>query len=147
MVRASIVVLSVVACGVALCRADEPVFSGPQLGEKLTPFKVQGALGPAAGKQFEFLAELKGAPMVLVFVLDLTRPASRLLKAVDLQGKKWEPDGLKTHIIWLSADKVKTEEYLNNAKRSLGLQAPVSISVDGIEGPGNYGLNRKVTLT
>lgn len=137
----------VLVLGSANVRADEPVFSGPQPGEKLTSFKVLAFSGPQAGKEFEVLDQVKGAPTLLVFVHEITRPALQLLRPLDLYGTKLAGDGLATHFVWLTADKSKTEQFLNTARNSLNLKAPVSISLDGLEGPGNYGLNRKVALT
>lgn len=126
---------------------DDPVFSGPQPGEKLTPFKVFRYAGSDAGKETQLLAQSKGEPMLLVFVHELTRPAFQLMRPLDLYASKLAKEGFVTHFIWLSADRTKTEETLNRAKKSLNLRSPVSISLDGLEGPGNYGLNRKVALT
>jgi hypothetical protein len=133
--------------GSASVRAEEPVFSGPQPGEKLTAFKVLGFSGPQAGKEFEVLDQIKGAPTLLVFVHEITRPAFQLLRPLDLYGAKLAADGLATHFVWLTADRSRTEQFLNNARNSLNFKAPLSISLDGLEGPGNYGLNRKVALT
>jgi hypothetical protein len=47
----------------------------------------------------------------------------------------------------LSSDRPKAEQFLQTARGSLNLKAPAGISVDGQEGPGNYGLNRKMTVT
>jgi hypothetical protein len=148
MVRALMVSL---ACTLLLsaraAAADDPIFSGPQTGEKLTALKVQGVLGALAGKELDVVEAAKGGPLVVVFVHELTRPSRQALLPIDHFGEKWAADGLATHFIWLTADKGKTEEWLKTAQRSLSLKAPVSISLDGLEGPGNYGLNRKVTLT
>ncbi|MGE3808680.1 MAG: hypothetical protein AB7K24_28780 [Gemmataceae bacterium] len=127
--------------------ADDPIFSGPQVGEKLTALKVQGVLGAQAGKELDLVAEAKGGPLVLIFVHEITRPGRQAMLPLDALGEKWAKDGLTTHFIWLTADKGKTEEFLKTAQRSLSFKSPVSISLDGLEGPGNYGLNRKVTLT
>jgi hypothetical protein len=133
---------------ICLCAlADEPVFSGPQPGEKLTPFKVLGSTGPDAGKEVELIGRLNGAPTLLIFVHEATRPGHQLMRPLDHYGAKLAKDGFATHFVWLAADKTKAEAYLNAAKNSLNLKAPISISLDGQEGPGNYGLNRKVTLT
>jgi hypothetical protein len=147
MLRASIQTLGLLAFAVTLVRADDPVFSGPQPGEKLTACKVQSVFGPSAGKELELIGEIKEAPVVLVFVHEATRPAHRVLRALDHYGARWADAGLATHFVWLSADRTKTEEFLKAGRGSLGLQCPVSIALDGLEGPGNYGLNRKVTLT
>src|SRR5262245_42827617 len=51
----------------------EPVFSGPQVGEKLPAFKVKGVLGDDAGKELDFVKKADGKPIVLVFVHDFNR--------------------------------------------------------------------------
>ncbi len=127
--------------------ADDPVFSGPQPSEKLTPFKVLGHSGPHAGKETQLLADGKGGPLLLVFVHELTRPGRQLLLPLDVYGGKLVKDGFATHFIWLTADRTKTEEFLTRAKGALAFHSPISISLDGLEGPGSYGLNRKVSLT
>lgn len=125
---------------------DDKVFSGPQPGEKLTVFKAKGIWGANEGKEFQAMKNAKG-PVMLIFVHEVTRPAFQLLRPVDFYADKLKKDGLQTTFVWLTADKTKTENWLNFAKKSLRLRSPVAISLDGLEGPGNYGLNRKVTLT
>jgi hypothetical protein len=139
--------LVLTAFGASAPAGDDKVFSGPQPGEKLTAFKVLGFSGPHAGKEFEAISDVKGRPALLIFVHEITRPAMQFMRPVDYYATKLAKDGLAAHIVWLSADKTKTETYLTTAQKSLGLKSPVSISLDGIEGPGNYGLNRKVALT
>jgi hypothetical protein len=132
--------------GLARAGGDQ-VFSGPQPGEKLTAFKVHAFSGPAAGKEIQLLADPKDTPRVLVFIHELNRLAFQLLRPVDQYAARLHKDGLETHFIMLTADRAKTEQYLEGAQKALALAAPIVISLDGIEGPGNYGLNRKVTLT
>ena len=127
--------------------ADEPVFSGPQPKEKVTAFKVLGFQGPHAGKEAELIKDNKGEPTMLVFIHETTRPGFQLMRPIDLYASKLSKDGLSTHFIWLHADKTEAEKFLNQAKNSLKLKSPMAISLDGIEGPGNYGLNRKMTIT
>ncbi|GIW81662.1 MAG: hypothetical protein KatS3mg105_3469 [Gemmatales bacterium] len=143
--RPGCVALLLLASGWGL--ADEPVFSGPQPGEKMTPFKVVGAYGPMAGKEFTVLENASDSPVLLVFVHEMTRPLLQLLRPVDAFADKWSQAGLKAHIVMLTADRTETDRFLARAKRSLNLKTPTSISLDGLEGPGNYGLNRKVTVT
>lgn len=147
MLRLPLTFLAVAFACTSAARADEPVFSGPQPGEKLSPFKVLDFSGPDAGKEVELLGRLKGAPTLLIFVHEATRPGFQLMRPLDLYGSKLAKDGLATHFVWLAADKTEKEKWLNTAKTSLNLKSPLSISLDGIEGPGNFGLNRKVTLT
>src|SRR3990172_8013240 len=93
-------------------QSDDPVYSGPQPGEKLATFKVLGFTGPQAGKEFEFLEPIKGAPTLLVFVHELTRPASQLMRPLDLYGSKLAEDGFATHFVWLAADRSAAEDRL-----------------------------------
>ena len=123
------------------------MFSGPQPGEKLTPFRVRAFSGPEAGEEVELPGPIEGKPTVLVFVHEITRPALQLIRPIDHFGAKWADLGLATRVVWLAADPAEAEEFLNRARDSLRLKSPVVISLDGAEGPGNYGLNRKVTLT
>ncbi len=124
---------------------DERVFSGPQPGEKLGSFKAHAVFGPESGKEIELATT--GKPTLLIFVHEVTRPAFQLIRPVDHYATSLSKMGLDTHFVWLTADKSKTEQFLQTAKKSLSLKSPVAISSDGIEGPGSYGLNRKVTLT
>ena len=49
----------------AALKADERVFSGPQAGEKLAPFKVRGAFDDAAGKEIDFVEAAGARPFLL----------------------------------------------------------------------------------
>jgi hypothetical protein len=93
------------------------------------------------------LNDKSDAPTVLIFVHEATRPGLQLMRPLDWYGQKLASEGVVTHFVWLTADRSKTEDWLRTARASLNLKSPVSISMDGIEGPGSYGLNRKVTLT
>ena len=53
--------------------ARENVFSGPQKGEKLTPFKVRAVYGKAAGKEVDFVSEAAKKPLFLIFVNGVKR--------------------------------------------------------------------------
>jgi hypothetical protein len=147
--RAMWTLVGVLAVGVGSARPadEEKVFSGPQPGEKLTGFKVRGVYDKLAGKDLDFIAEAKGKPIVLVFVHELTRPSMALTRAVTAYGASRQKDGLHTYIVWLSEDRTEAEQYLKRASKSLNFTVPVGISLDGAEGPGAYGLNRKVSLT
>ena len=128
--------------------AESAVFSGPQKGEKLLPFKVLGVYDEVAGKELDFVTAAGGKPILLVFVHKLTRPAfglTRILTSFGLERKK----DIFTGLVWLheADDRSKAEAYLTRARGSLRIQVPAGISLDGAEGPGAYGLNRYVTLT
>jgi len=126
--------------------AEDAVFSGPQPGEKTTGFKSLAMTGPDATKEVDFPAQFKGAPTVLVFVHGIERSIVQLLNVIDQYGFE-KKDVARTAFIFLTADRVASEQRVPRVARSLRIQAPTAISLDGAEGPGNYGLNKKCLLT
>jgi hypothetical protein len=126
---------------------DEKVFSGPQPGEKLSPFKVVGVFDALAGKEVDFVAEAKEKPTLLIFVHSVTRPSAAVTRALSCWAESRAKDGLQHYIVWLAPDRNEAEQFLNRARKSLGVKSPLGIALDGAEGPGAYGLNRKVILT
>ncbi|MGV3723811.1 MAG: hypothetical protein ACO1SX_23175 [Actinomycetota bacterium] len=127
-------------------RAEDAVFSGPQPGEKTTGFKSLAVTGPDAAREADFPAQFKGAPTVLVFVHGIERSIVPLLTVIDQYALE-KKDTARTAFVFLTADRVAMEQRLPLVARSLKLQAPTAISLDGAEGPGNYGLNKKCLLT
>ena len=124
---------------------QEAVYSGPQPGEKVTPFKVLPVTGKQAGKEVEIVGTGKGGPTFILFLHKITEPAIGLMIPLEWYAKKIE--GLTSHYVILTSDRVKTERQ---AKRWWSVHfagSTLSISADGAEGPGLYGLNRKVTMT
>ena len=132
--------------GAAVSWAEDPVFSGPQTGEKTTGFKVIPFGGDTDGKERDPINENAGAPTALVFVHALERSLVPLLRVIDNYGSQ-RKDRLKTEIIFLGGDRVGGEQRARAASGSLRLQSRVGFSVDGAEGPGNYGLNSQCMMT
>ena len=126
------------------CSAQDPKFSGPQKGEKAPGFKV---FDVGTRQEVDYLADGKGAPTVLVFIHELTRPGAALMRALDEVGQVKQARGLRTHFVSLSEDRDGAERRLPQVVKSLNLRSPLGISLDGKEGPGAYGLNREVLLT
>ena len=127
--------------------AEDRVFSGPQPGEKLAPFKVRGVLDPDAGKDLDFVTAAGGKPVVLVFVHDLNRQSVGMVRVLTGYTKTRAKDGLTTGVVWLSDDVSEAENTIKRVQHALTAGVPVGVSPDGREGPGRYGLNRKVQLT
>src|SRR5438128_1651443 len=94
--------------------------SGPQVGDKLGEFKAHAFSGPDAGKEFKLLEKIKGNPSLVIFVHKITRPGLQFLRPVDKYAT--ENDKLNGHIVWLTEDKEKTDEFLKRAEKSLNLQ-------------------------
>jgi hypothetical protein len=126
---------------------SEPVFSGPQVGEKLPPLPVRGVFDKQAGKQLDFVSAANGEPIVLVFVHQLDRPTIGMARALTTYTLERAKDGLATGIIWLDGDPTEAENTLQRIRHALPRGVPIGISLDGKEGPGSYGLNRNVALT
>lgn len=128
-----------------LCFQDE--FSGPQKEELLPDCRVKVIFGPAAGKEMNLLKEIAEKPNLILFVHEVTRPSVGLARTVANYAGKRRKDGLVSNVIFLTSDPTETENWMNRAKRALPQGMNVSISVDGIEGPGAFGLNRKMQVT
>jgi hypothetical protein len=127
-------------------KPKEELFSGPQVGEKLPSFKVRGVLG-SEGKELDFVTKADGKPIVLVFVHDVNRPSIGMTRVLTSYTTSRAKDGLETGVVFLSDDATEQEAKIKQMQHALTPTAPTGISQDGKEGPGSYGLNRKVTLT
>src|SRR6476659_7364044 len=131
----------------ASARGDDPVFSGPQAGERLTPFTMTGVFDEAAGKTIDLVSTAGGKPILLVFVHEANRPSIAVSRALLNYGASRASDGLVSGLVWLADDRTAADQFLKRARGALPGKVPIGISVDGKEGPGAYGLNRNVTLT
>lgn len=131
------------AFALALLLQDEK-FSGPQKGEALRPVV---AFDVASRQEADLVAAGRGAPLLLVFIHELSRPAAQLLRALDETGQVKRVRGLRTHFVSLAQDRDGAERRLPQVVKAIQLRCPVGISVDGPEGPGAYGLNKEVALT
>ncbi len=124
----------------------EEVFSGPQPGEKITSFKVLGISGAAPQSERDPVAENKGGPVAFVFLHALERSLLPLLRVVD-EYSALRKDHLRTEVVFLGADRVAAEQRIKTAANSLKLKSNLGLSLDGSEGPGNYGLNKECMMT
>jgi hypothetical protein len=137
-----------ICCCASLCpAADEPPFSGPQVGEALPEFKVRRALTGQPDEEFDLLAQAQDRPVLIIFVHEATRPSLGLVRAVMKYAASRQPDGLHPLVVFLTADATASESFVNRARHALPADVPIGISRDGQEGPGAYGLNRQVGLT
>jgi len=129
--------------------ADEPAkeFSGPQVGERAVPFSVKGVLGAAAGSEFNLVKGAQGRPLVIFFLQEVNRPSVGLARLILNYAASRKADELTAGLVLVTADATATEEWIKRAAGALPGGVPVGISVDGAEGPGAYGLNRKVQVT
>src|SRR5687768_13410968 len=103
MKKVSLAWLAVLVLAMAAGAAQEALFSGPQVGEKATPFRILGITGPEAGKEAE--CSPGPEPVVLVFVHQLERSIVPLLHVVDQYAAE-KKGALKAQIVFLMDDRV-----------------------------------------
>jgi len=130
-----------------LAQDKQDEFSGPQAGEKLTSFTTKAILGDQAGKEIDLVKSAAGKPVLIVFVHERNRPTVGLARLLGIYAATKKADGLTSGIVFLTPDATMTEEWMKVAKGALPAGVPIGISTDGQEGPGAYGLNRKVQMT
>ena len=137
-------ILLAVGLECASATAQKKTFSGPQPGERITPFKVLKVTGPFDAKEFEIKIQKK--PMLLVFLHKISEPAIGLIISLEWYASKQKK--LSDHYVFLDIDESATVQKLKRwAQRSFLSKADMSVSLDGAEGPGRYGLNRNVDMT
>ena len=126
---------------------DDPVFSGPQPGEKLVAFVMTGVIGKDADRKIDVVTDNDTRPCVLIFVHERSRPAFGLANVVMRLIEDRGPEKLAGSLIFLTDDPTETADWMNRIPQYFPKQIRKGISVDGKEGPGAYGLNRNVSLT
>ncbi len=139
--------LGLALSGTFSAAADDPIFSGPQVGEKLPNFKASIAYGKDAGAEFDCVARANGKPMLLVFFHTRTRPAFGMTRVLGEFAATKADKGMQTVVIFLTDDPTETEKWAGTIQKQLPAGITYGISRDGLEGPGSYGLNRNATLT
>ena len=136
--------LALILVNSSFLSAQEQVFSGPQVGEKIRPFPVKQVRGKDAGKESKLLESSVDKPAVLIFWHQLGRPGFALIRSVakycqDQKGK------VQAAIVILHDD--PEIPGFRGALQYVPEEQTVVVASEGSEGPGSYGLNRNVRLT
>jgi hypothetical protein len=127
--------------------AQDEIFSGPQVGEPTPGFTIIGSSGPYKDQSVDIIEEFAGGPSAIVFVNRPTRAAARTLRELDKGFAARFDQGLQAMFVLLSADQEQSERYGGQLLRSLNMRSEMGVSVDGLEGPGSYGLLKESMLT
>ncbi len=143
---AVVVMLAVSVHNSATAAEDDEVFSGPQPGERLPSLKVRNVFEETA-VDLDPVTTAKSQPLLLVFVHKRERPAFGLMNVLLRYSQTRQKDGLNTAAVFLTADLTETSTWMRRIRNYFPKEATVTVSPDGIEGPGSYGLNRDVTMT
>lgn len=126
----------------------KPIFSGPQKGEKLRPFKVTGLFGDDKGKEFDPVTRAGDDMHLLLFTKGVTggrivpllgRQLSGIMKG---SGKTW-----RASVVHLSDNPNEVSKYASKFEGRIAGFFDMGIAKDGAAGPGSYGLDRTATHT
>lgn len=121
------------------------MFSGPQPGEAITTFRVLQIIDPDTSKNVQIKPQ-ETKTTFLVFLHEVTEPAMVLMMTLDWYASQQKV--LDRHYVLLNDDKSKAEQRAKRwSSRSLFTNSQWCVSLDGIEGPGRYGLNRHAVMT
>ncbi|MBI1923129.1 hypothetical protein HYR99_02650 [Candidatus Poribacteria bacterium] len=129
-----------------------PLFSGPQPGEKLPSFKATGLRGDLDGKEFDPVALAAGKPQILIFQDDNPNEGDRsiytLFSSLRRIASKSKQE-LHMSLVFLGddPDTPGLKKLYQMAKQFVPEAGLVGVSREGREGPGAYGLNRNVAMT
>lgn len=128
---------------------EEPVFSGPQPGERLPPFTATVLKGDLRGKQLDPVAQADGKPLVLIFQDNSVVGQKGLLLCGGVLARIAEKSeqGLQVSSTFLVDDPTLSEIFEYDFMDKINGIVQMSVSPDRRDGPGAYGLNRNVAMT
>lgn len=117
--------------------------SGPGSGEKLVSFRVLDS----EAVESDFAVFIQSNPGAVLFVHEVTRNTAPLIREMDFLAGLHYVQGLRAGIIFLDADRTQGLDQLRRVGGSLKPILPFYLSADGIEGPGDFALNRNCSLS
>lgn len=121
--------------------------SGPAPGSETPAFTVFAPTGTDAGLEFDIAKLFGDGPGAVLVVHELTRNVAPLVRGLDRIGDTHALLGLEVVTVLLAADRNEIERRATAASRSLGSTRPMTVSVDGAEGPGAWALDRRAAAT
>jgi hypothetical protein len=125
----------------------QDLVSGPEAGRPVTPIRVYAPAGPRAGTEFDVAEAIGAAPGAILFVHEISRNTAPVIGGLDALALEAGLLGFRAFTVALAGDRTAAETQLRNSSAALRLVNPMLLSLAGAEGPGNYALNRKCTLT
>lgn len=128
--------------------AAERIFSGPQAGEATPKFTIQDVTAKRDPKEFDPVAEAAGGKTLYYFFpADVTRLVARGITNISILADAAKARGLRSYFVALTADPITADQRLRDVWGLTHTPVPASISLEGLEGPGAWGLNRKCIIT
>ena len=131
------------------------IVSGPPTGTPLAPVNSYALHGPHKGQEFDAAKSLGQGPGALLFIHELSRNTIPVLRGLVDLTSEYSVLGFQSQTLLLHDDRTLAENRLKAINGSLkqayrgdGIDAhPIILSLDGLEGPGDYALNRRAALT
>ena len=128
---------------------EEPIYSGPQPGEKIPPLTAVNLRGKEVGQEFDPV-KLAGDKIHLMFFVSNSRTFGRFLGQLRKQLQAIEVNSKQP---WAMSVIVCTDDA-NEAQKSFAVLEQrypknliVGLSKDGMAGPPTYGLDKNLTAT
>ena len=140
----------------------QDLVSGPRSNTPLAPVMIYDGQGKRAGKEFDAAKAIGSNPGALLFVHSMTRNTYPMIQGLDRLGGRHSLMGFRWFTIFLSPDRTAAEKQVHQRNGlvtgghkfsvvgkfgALQLEKPLMVSLGGLEGPGNYALNRRAVLT
>ena len=125
------------------------LFSGPQPGEKLPPLMAKGINGETKGKTSDVIAKADGE-LLVIFLQDESGLGLRGLLGISrLLAQIREKSEQKMYIsaVFLGDAPDTLENQVSRLVPHIPNGVLLTVSQEGREGPGSYGLNRNVAQT
>src|ERR1044071_2947524 len=86
----------------AILYSDEPIQSGPAIGERPKPFSVIGVTGPRRGQTHCYVCEAEDRPIAIVFARTTTGPIANLVKRLDEAMSTLQSAELRAWVVFLA---------------------------------------------
>lgn len=140
-------IFTITLTGVVGQDGDGVLKSGPVAGSEMTTAVCFASSGRWSGQEIDLAEKLGEAPSAVMFIHELTRNTAPVIRGLDALASEYEVLGFESFTVMLSGDRTAGEEQLARVNGSLKLANPMVLSVDGLEGPGNWALNRRAAVT
>ncbi|MEM7387828.1 MAG: hypothetical protein AAF514_23080, partial [Verrucomicrobiota bacterium] len=121
--------------------------SGPVADSEVGKVMCYANSGPYSGREFDAVAEIGQGPGALLFIHQLSRNTAPVIQEWNRLGEDHALLGYDWFSVILDDDRTNGEQMLKRVNGSLKMANPLVLSLDGLEGPGDFSLNRKATLT
>ena len=128
----------------SIASASEPK-SGPQVGEKVTPFHPLNCTGDHAGEKYCLICKNGDNPVVIIFARHVTPELTRLIKRIDEATDKNKERSMGSFVVLLS-DSDNLEKELKELAKQEKIQHCI-LTIDNPEGPQGYRIAQEADVT